>query len=69
MPKVEDKQIMVASDDLLIIMIAVLIQTGLPMVKAYAHLHLIYEFTSEEQKQSAMGYACSSLEICLSLIQ
>lgn len=47
-PALEASEITVASDDLLMIMIAVLIQTGLPMVQAQAHLHLIYEFTSDE---------------------
>ena len=53
------------ADQLLMLLIFVMVRAGASMVQAYAHIKLIYEFSTEMQKNSREGYAVSSLEICL----
>ena len=47
------------------LLIFVMVRAGASMVQAYAHIKLIYEFSTDSQKLSSAGYAVSSLEICL----
>ena len=64
-PDVNKSKLVLDADQLLLISVWVLWQSGISLTSLYAHLSLIYEFSTDNQKLSQAGYSVSSLEVCL----
>lgn len=50
---------------MLLITVWILWQSKIAITQLYSHINLIYEFSTDSQKLSSLGYCVSSLEVCL----
>ena len=64
-PSVKANKIVLDADQLLLITVWILWQSKIAITSLYSHINLIYEFSTDSQKLSSLGYCVSSLEVCL----